>query len=101
MARLISRNMTETDSPVEVNSALLLALVSTASLCVGQTLGSPSQLSGEIGPGLFLLLGRIRWTDQLRGIELMRQKGIERDLGWEGEKPSKYWDTDSSLMECA
>ena len=85
MARLISRNMTETDSPVEVNSALLLALVSTASLCVGQTLGSPSQLSGEIGPGLFLLLGRIRWTDQLGGrkggIELMRQKGIERDLG--------------------
>ena len=83
MARLISRNMTETDSPVEVNSALLLALVSTASLCVGQTLGSPSQLSGEIGPGLFVPSywgesdGLISWG----GIELMRQKGIERDLG--------------------
>ena len=61
MARLISRNMSATDSPLlEVDSCLLLALtlVSTASLCVcvGQKRHRSPQLSGETEPGLFPLI---------------------------------------------
>ena len=61
MARLISRNMSATDSPLlEVDSCLLLALtlVSTASLCVSSVRKDTGHHNflGETEPGLFPLI---------------------------------------------
>ena len=71
MARLISRNMSATDSPLlEVDSCLLLALtlVSTASLCVSSVRRDTGHHNflGRLSQGCSLLFGRIGWTDQLQ-----------------------------------
>ena len=68
MARLISRNMTATDSPLEVNSGSDSCL-NCVSVCrrSEETQVTPHHnFLGRLGQGCSLLFGRIGWTDQLQ-----------------------------------